>query len=649
MWKALRRIYSQIRNKVLQPITVRRTRKDVESYKDYKNDLEEQGIRFPEIDDPKAVEYEMDDALQVLFFSTIEQLVSGINYYRYQAIAYLKEEEQEKYYTQAETISRALAQIIMTQMVKRLESSFHAFKISLDKLRVSTQRMIEMFAKGKVFVAPAARVNDLIDKGWDDEQIEEYILQLNEEGNIASQVFTPDDFEDGFLDGLKEDLAVLEKVCASWKNVDQDPKWDRFHQILENELLRKDLNPSGKLVIFTESKETSKYLSERMKGAGYSKLLTISSENRKSKHEVILENFDANYANDWANDIDFIISTEVLSEGINLHRANVLINYDTPWNATKLMQRLGRINRIGSTATIRSYSFYPSTQSDNLIKLYNNAFIKLQGFHTAYGEDARIYTVEEVLEQVKLHIKGLPEDEDKRLKYLEFIRDYKAANEKEFKRISRLPLKSRTGRKLVSTNSNVLAGCSIAFLKSDYKMEFYKITPQQCEPLSFIEAADLFSAEFGEVAESLPDHHHDQVTSAVKKFEEELVLQSTDHISGENTDAMTNRAKKYIREEKADSKDEKFIEAAAILYALLEKGTFTNLAAEINKIRLKADKNQLTEVRAHNMLMSLAVRFGAAKKDDDPEDESEDIANLPISITDEPDIIISETFYLICL
>lgn len=638
--EGLRRIYSQIRNKVLQPITVRRTRKDVESYKDYKNDLEEQGIRFPEIDDPKAVEYEMDDELQILFFNTIEHLVTHISYYRYQAIAYLKEEEQEKYYTQAETISRALAQIIMTQMVKRLESSFYAFKISLDKLRISTCRMIDMFAKGKVFVAPAARVNELMDKGWDDEQIEEEILRLNEEGDITSQVFTPDDFEDGFLDGLKDDLAVLEEVCASWKNVEQDPKWDRFLQLLQNELLRSDLNPSGKLVIFTESKETSKYLSERMKSAGYTKLLTISSENRKNKHETILENFDANYANDWAHDIDFIISTEVLSEGINLHRANVLINYDTPWNATKLMQRLGRINRIGSTATIRSYSFYPSTQSDNLIKLYNNAFIKLQGFHTAYGEDARIYTVEEVLEQVKLHIKGLPEDEDKRLKYLEFIRNYKIANEKEFKRIARLPLRARTGRK---SGTNNHAGCSVVFLKSDYKMEFYKVSAKQCEPLSFIEVAELFTADFGEVAESLPDYHHDQVNAAVRKFEEELVLQSTDTISGENTDAMTNRAKKYIREGKAESKDEKFIEAASILYALLEKGTFTNLAAEINKIRLKADKNQLTEARAHNMLMSLAVRFGAVKKDE-IDDEAENNANLPITITDEPDIIISETF-----
>ncbi len=642
--EGLRSIYGQIRNKVLQPITVRRTRKDVESYKDYKKDLDQQGISFPVISDPKAVEYTMDEPLAILFYATIDRLVNKINYFRYQAIAYLKEEEQKKYYTQAETVSRALASIIMTQMVKRLESSFHAFKISLNKLRVSTERMINMFAKGKIFVAPSAKVNDLMDKDWSDEQIEELILHLNEEGDITSQIFMPADFEEEFLPGLKEDLEVLQEICNDWENIEQDPKWDIFLQLLKNELLRTDLNPTGKLVIFTESKETSKYLGGKMKEAGFNRLLNISSENRKNEHEKILQNFDANYSHDWANDIDFIISTEVLSEGINLHRANILINYDTPWNATKLMQRLGRVNRIGSTATIRSYSFYPSHHSDSFIKLYNNAFIKLQSFHTAYGEDSRIYTVEEVLEQVKLHIKGAPEDEDKRLKYLEFIRDYKSKNEKEFKRIARMPLRARTGRNPKNIESKNMAGGSLIFLKSDYKMEFYRVTPNNTEPLTFIEAAELFMADHAEVAEALPDYHHAQVNNSVRKFEEELILQSTDTISGENTDALTNRAKKYIRQEKADSRDEKFIEAAGVLYTLLEKGTFTNLAAEINKIRLKADKNQLTEVRAHNLLMSLAVKFGAAKTEED-EDNTES-SLLPTTIADEPNIIISETFTL---
>ena len=636
----LREIYSLIREKILLPITVRRTRKDVESYKDYKKDLKEQGISFPEIADPRSIKYDMDPQLEKLFFHTIDHLVNNIGYYRYRAIEYLDHDIQDLYYSQAERASRTLAHIMMTQMVKRLESSFDAFKISLNRFRISTERMIDMFKRGKVYVAPDANINAMMDKEMDEEDIDEYIMELSEE-NPRNQIFVPENFDSSFIDKLKEDDAILQKICSQWNNVDIDPKWNVFEKILRNELLRADINPSGKLVIFSESKDTVKYLETNLKKAGYSRLLTVSSDNRKSMHDIILQNFDANYArNEQQNDIDLLITTEVLAEGINLHRSNMLINYDTPWNATKIMQRIGRINRIGSTNVIYNYAFYPSRQSDDLINIYNNAFIKLQGFHSAYGEDSKIYTPEEVLEQVKLHEKGLPEEEDKRLKYLEFIRGFKERNGKEFKRISKLPMRSRTARDPKKANKKEVGESSLVFLKSDYKMEFYKVSSKETEPLSFVEAAELFEASVSEIAEDLPGYHHEQVLKAVKKFEDELLYQSIDTISGEQADALTNRAKKFLRNEKADSADEKFREACERLYVLLERGAFTNLATELNKVRLKLDKNQMTEAKAHNYIVTLAVKYA-----DIPEDDSEALeSELPLEILDEPDIIISETF-----
>ena len=73
---------------------------------------------------------------------------------------------------------------------------------------------------------------------------------------------------------------------------------------------------------------------------------------------IVTANFDANAPEeDKASDYDIIISTEVLAEGVNLHRSNVILNYDTPWNSTRLMQRIGRINRIGTT-TPQIYVYY---------------------------------------------------------------------------------------------------------------------------------------------------------------------------------------------------------------------------------------------------------------------------------------------------
>jgi superfamily II DNA/RNA helicase len=89
-----------------------------------------------------------------------------------------------------------------------------------------------------------------------------------------------------------------------------------------------------------------------------------------------------------------------LAEGINLHRANVIVNYDTPWNPTKLIQRLGRINRIGSKANfIYNYNFYPSEQGDDRINLKKRSLGKLQSSHSAYGEDNKIYSLQEIIEQ----------------------------------------------------------------------------------------------------------------------------------------------------------------------------------------------------------------------------------------------------------
>ncbi|NOT50044.1 MAG: helicase [Chitinophagaceae bacterium] len=642
----LRNIYAAIRDKVLQQITVRRTRTDVKNYKDYLKDLTEQGIRFPEIADPKAVEYEMDKDLEVLFYQTIAYLVdeNRIGYYRYKAIAGLLPEVKEKFYTQADRASLTLGQIIMTQLVKRLESSFTAFKISLGNFKTSTERMIDMFAKGKVYIAPDAQVNELMNKDWTDEEIEEYILELSER-NPRNQIFTPEDFKEDFLPNLKKDIESLTTLCEEWTRVEQDPKWDVFLHLLQTELLRKDLNPSGKLVIFTESKETAKYLTQKMEDEGYSKLLSVSSENRKSLQDTIQDNFDANIK-EWKYDYDFIISTEVLAEGVNMHRANLIVNYDTPWNATKLMQRIGRINRIGSTADmIYNYAFYPSRQSNELVSLYNNAYIKLQGFHTAYGEDAQIYTIEEVLEQVKLHIKGIPEDEDKRLKYLEVIRNFKTNNEKEFKRIKALPLKARTARDPQKAGKKVIAGGSLIFLKSSYKMEFYKVVSGgKTEPLNFVEAAELFEAKNNELSIALPDYHHEQVQKAVNRFEQDLLLGSADPVSGEHKDANTNRAKKFLRDLRTDSADEKFRQACTNLLELLEKGTITNLANELRKLRLKYDKNEIKLHQAENLVIQLAVKYVHPDAD---EDDIEALQyDLPVEVTDKPDIIITETFSL---
>src|SRR5690606_28444714 len=352
--------------------------------------------------------------------------------------------------------------------------------------------------------------------------------------------------------------------------------------------------------------------------------------------------FDANYIGEKKNDYNIIITTDVLAEGVNLHRANVIVNYDTPWNATRLMQRIGRVNRIGSVAgVIYNYNFYPSQQGDEEIKLYNNALIKLQGFHSAFGEDAQIYTHEEMLEQFKLFEEGLPDDEDKRLHYLRFIREFKDKNPKEFKRIKAFPLKARTGRNNKYAQIADIHGSTVVFLKSPYNMEFYQIWENyKVNPITFLEAAQIFEAQSSEPSFALPEYHYGHVQAALKSFEEDFLGGTTEKITTtDKADANTKQALKFLRDFKGITHQAVVKEVCQTLQPIVESGTYTPLANELKKLSQKFfSKRELTTSQVDNLLIALAKKYDALTSDEEESKLEEIDTNI------EPEIVLSETF-----
>ncbi len=643
----IRELYSIIREKVISQITVRRTRRDLRNYPKYLDDLKEQGIEFPEIAPPRPKVYVFDAKLSKLFYHTIFYLTDDdkIQYYRYQAIKYLKPELRESYYEQAILVSQSLAGIMKTLMVKRLESSFTAFKSSLKNLSTATGRMIEMFEKGKVLIAPDLRVNDLMEKGFSIEELETMILEMSTE-NPRNNVFRPEDFDSALIEGLRKDHALLQELIKEWSKVQQDPKLDKFLKTLKDELLSPSINPTGKLVIFSESTDTANYLTAQVEAFLNTRVLNISSENRSRVFETIQENFDANYIGEKKNDYHIIITTDVLAEGVNLHRANVIVNYDTPWNATRLMQRIGRVNRIGSVAgVIYNYNFYPSQQGDEEIKLYSNALIKLQGFHTAFGEDAQIFTHEEMLEQFELFDEGLPDDEDKRLIYLRYIREFKDNNPKEFKRIKSFPLKARTARDGKQAQKTELHGSTVVFLKSHYKMEFYLINEKAVvSPLTFLEAAKIFEAHTTEPSFDLPEFHYNHVQAALKTFDEDFLGGTIEKVATtDKADANTKQALKFLRDFKAITHQAVVKETCQTLQPIVESGTYTPLANELKKLSQKFfSKREITTSQVDNLLIALAKKYDAFTSEEE-ETKLEEIDINPESIGT-PEIVLSETF-----
>ena len=258
------------------------------------------------------------------------------------------------------------------------------------------------------------------------------------------------DFNAKFKEDLENDLAVLKEIATLWKDITRDPKLLTFLDILQNnEILKKN-----KLIIFTESKETADYLDSKLNNIFPQKVLSFSGASGAPTRDKVIANFDAR-AKYPRDDYRILITTEVLSEGVNLHRSNVVINYDIPWNPTRLMQRAGRINRVDTKFDkIYTFNFFPTIQSNDQIKLKEAAEYKIRAFIEMLGADARLLTEGEEIKSHDLFsrltskktITGEDGEEESELKYLQVIRNIRDDEPDLFEKVKRLPKKARTAR-----------------------------------------------------------------------------------------------------------------------------------------------------------------------------------------------------------
>ncbi|MFZ8805967.1 MAG: helicase-related protein, partial [Candidatus Calescibacterium sp.] len=348
--KVTSEIAKEIRNKVLKYVMVRRTRKDIETY--FKEDLEKNNIKFPQIEDPKPILYQLNEEENEIFMKTVKLLTKKLTYARYTPLLYLK----SKITPLEEQSQRNLGGFMKVLLVKRLESSFYAFRKSIERFIKSYEEFIRAYKeKGKVFVSKkyADKIFELLEKD-DDEAIQ----QLLEEGK--AQEYKASEFTEDFENHLENDLNILKEIQSMWNEIRRDPKLD----VLLDELRNDPILKGKKIVIFTESKETAEYLVDNInKKFGEIALLFHGSSQENVKDKVI-ENFDAR-ARNKKDDYKILVSTEVLSEGVNLHRSNIVINYDIPWNPTKLIQRVGRVNRIDTQFDkIYVFNFFPTEQGE---------------------------------------------------------------------------------------------------------------------------------------------------------------------------------------------------------------------------------------------------------------------------------------------
>lgn len=413
------RVIAQELRRLIEPVIVRRSRLDLQTISRYRNNLIKQGIAFAEVEGPELLEYELGDLFD-LYLNTLETLTNedyGFEGARYKPVTYIKDEKRdafkEKYGAYLDDVDLQTAQSNLAAFMKRLlvmrfESSKEAFKITLQNM-INSNIMIAKWYKdqGRVPILKKGKIPDpdsFIDDAGDDlnaELTEQF--GDNEDPKYKLLFVEKDWLKEDFILDVEEDIKLLSSIRDQWfvenkSIVNLDPKLDC---LVENISRLLHENSERKIVIFSAYADTVDYLGEALKKTDVGKVFKYTAKDAsKANREILRNNFDAGVRLDLQkNDFDVLVATDALSEGYNLHRAGVIFNYDIPFNPTRVIQRIGRINRINKKVfnTLFVYNFFPTSIGEAETRIQQISTLKMTLINAVVGSDTRTLTSDEEL------------------------------------------------------------------------------------------------------------------------------------------------------------------------------------------------------------------------------------------------------------
>ena len=404
----------QIRN-VIEPVTIRRNRLDLQNDPEYKKEVAHLSL----VEDPQEWFFELTeeqsrfyDEILSTYFADPEE--GG----RFNGAIYRPFEYQEdvrdvsKKMTAEENIQfqqqRNLFDFMRRMLVKRFESSFGAFNQSIINfldVHIKVSRFIEK-SEGK-YILDRAVIETIYDSHTDEieARLKEYAKKL-EEGDYPknNRVYDVNTFarKKEFLEDIDSDIKLFQELrdkLGALQLVDRDPKAACLVDQVKAIIAAKPLagEPKRKVIIFSEYADTVTHVYEKyLKKAFGSRVLVVDGDLPASKIREINHNFDAS-VKDQSDSYDILLSTDKISEGFNLNRAGMIINYDIPWNPVRVIQRVGRINRISKKVFDKLFivNFFPTERGANIVRSRDIAQHKMFLIHNTLGEDSKIFDADE--------------------------------------------------------------------------------------------------------------------------------------------------------------------------------------------------------------------------------------------------------------
>ncbi|WP_198945406.1 DEAD/DEAH box helicase [Methanobrevibacter sp. 87.7] len=396
--------------KLLDTLTIARSRKHIEKY----YNLNEVG-QFPKRLEPINVKSEIDIEDSFLKLSEINDEISNLNLGIYSPIKYvypnLREVYENKYDMEVKSGKGHFKQrdrednvvsLMRVNLLKRMESSIESFRLSISRLLENINNTLELIDNGEFY-------NQNIDINLIDPEEDEYDDMIF--GNNVKVLL-----QDMDLVKWKEDLNWDKDILINLLNESNKIIPDRDAKLhdLKSKIVEKVNNPinkgNKKVIVFTAFADTAKYLYENISKWAlndlglHSALITGSNSNKTTLKKYVTNSKDINdilinfspiskernhIYPESDEEIDILICTDCISEGQNLQDCDYLINYDIHWNPVRIIQRFGRIDRIGSCNNkIQLVNFWPNMELDEYINLESRVKNKMTMVNiSATGEE----------------------------------------------------------------------------------------------------------------------------------------------------------------------------------------------------------------------------------------------------------------------
>lgn len=393
--------------KVLDSVTIARSRKHIEKY----YNVSKIG-KFPERNKPVSLRPSLSDLNQAINYKEIYALLKILKLSVYKPSSFIFPSKLEKYanYSQKKGLTQSgreegIRVLMSTNLLKRLESSVNSFNLTLLRIKNfidATIQTINKFEKGGNAQIEGSEI-DISELDGDDENSDLIYVGTKVKIDLADMDYV------SWRDDLKKDADTLDLLISMVNDItpEHDSKLQELLNLISNKIENPINNDNKKVLIFSAFSDTAEYLYDNVssyikekygldvalvtgavdgrttiKGFKCSLNNTLTCFSPKSKeHDLVMPNDK--------NEITVLIATDCISEGQNLQDCDFVINYDIHWNPVRIIQRFGRVDRIGSNNKyIQLVNFWPDVDLDEYIRLKPRVESKMKiTVMTSTGDD----------------------------------------------------------------------------------------------------------------------------------------------------------------------------------------------------------------------------------------------------------------------